>query len=101
MLTNHYFEAKGICNIDKTECATVQVASVIVPLKGKKQVVSITSRERDELVTGVCAISAAGSTVAPMFIFPRVNYRGHFIKGGPVGSIGCATETFGQMKAFL
>ena len=29
----------------------------------------------------------------PMFIFPRVKYRDHFIRGAPPGSIGCATKS--------
>ena len=46
-----------------------------------------------ELVTVVNTISAGGAVLPPLFLFPRVNYREHFIRGGPVGSIGGATRT--------
>lgn len=34
----------------------------------------------------------------PMFVFPRVNYRDYFIRGGPPGSVGAATKS-GWMQA--
>ena len=37
------------------------------------------------------AVSATGNEIPPMFIFPRVNYKDHFIKNGaPTGPIGKA-----------
>ena len=58
-----------------------------------KNVGAITSAKREELVTAVYAVCAAGSALPPMLIFPRVNYREHFICGGPVGTIGKATRS--------
>ena len=54
---------------------------------------AVTSGERGQLVTVLYAVSATGNVIPPLFIFPRVNYRNHFIKGGPPGSIGRATRT--------
>lgn len=54
---------------------------------------SITSAERGELVTVVYTISASGSTIPPMLIFPGINYRDHFIRGAPNGSAGRATRS--------
>ena len=34
------------------------------------------------------SVSATGKSVPPMFIFLRKNYHDHFIRDGPVGSIG-------------
>ena len=56
--------------------------------KGIKQVGSITSAERAELVTVVCAVNAAGNAIPPMFVFPRVRYgvrttKDDFIIGVP------------------
>lgn len=51
-------------------------------------------------MTVTYAISASGNVVPPMFIFPRVNYRDHFIRGAPPGSTGLATKS-GWMNADL
>lgn len=58
---------------------------------GKKQVGPVTSAERRELVA--CAINSTGNATPPMFIFPRVRFRDHFIRGSPAGSIGHATKS--------
>lgn len=93
VLDKYKFEAKDIFNVDETGCTTVQKPTAIVTQRGKKQIGAITSAERGELVTVTYAISAAGNVVPPMFIFPRVNYREHFIRGSPPGSFGRATKS--------
>ncbi|CAK1588432.1 unnamed protein product [Parnassius mnemosyne] len=57
----------------------------------------MTSAERGTLVTVAVAISALGNMVPPFFVFPRVHYKEHFIRGGPVGSDGDANPS-GWMK---
>ena len=59
----------------------------VVTARGQKQVGSITSGERGQLVTLVYTVSATGNTIPPMFIFPRVHYRNHFINAAPPGSV--------------
>ena len=54
---------------------------------------AITSAQQGELVTAVYAVCAAGYALPPKLIFPRVNYREHFIRGAPVGTIGKATRS--------
>ena len=71
---------------------TVQNPAVVTE-KGKKQVDAITSAERGELVTVVYTVSAIGSVVPPLFIFPRVHYKAHFIREGPTQCIGTATRS--------
>ena len=39
------------------------------------------------------AIIATGNTVPPMFVFPRVNYHEHFVRGGTTGCIGAANKS--------
>ena len=60
---------------------------------GRKQVGSETTGEKGELVSVVYTTETSGNAVPPMFIFPRVNYRNHFIKGALPGSIGCAVKS--------
>ena len=83
---------QDIFNTDECGCTTVQVPANVVAQRGKKQVGAITSAER-ELVTIVYTVSASGNALPPLFIFPCVNYRDHFIRGSPAGSIGRATRS--------
>ncbi|KAK6168029.1 hypothetical protein SNE40_004071 [Patella caerulea] len=89
----HKFECQDIYNVDETGCTTVSAPENVVAGKGVKQVGSITSAERGQLVTAVYGISAAGSVVPPMLIFPRKNVREHFTKSGPPGCIGGANSS--------
>ena len=58
-----------------------------------KNVGAIISGERGELVTAAYAICATGYALAPMLIYPRVNYKKHFIRGAPPGTIGEASRS--------
>jgi len=93
VIDKYQFTPDDIHNTDESGCTTVQKPKDVVTERGKKQVGSITSAERGELVTIVYTINAAGNVLPPMFIFPRKNYRDHFIRGGPVGSVGCAAQS--------
>jgi hypothetical protein len=87
------FQPEDIFNCDGTGCTTVQRPKQVVTELGRKQVGSITSAERGELVTVVYTVSASGNVIPPLFIFPRVNYKDHFIRGAPPGSVGRATRS--------
>ena len=93
LMDRHAFQPSQIYNVDETGCTTVQTPKAVVAATGQIQVGSITSGERGTLVTVVYAISAIGNVVPPMFIFPRVNYKDHFINGAPPGSLGKATQS--------
>ena len=60
---------------------------------GIKNVGSVTSGDRGELVTTVYAVCAIGHALPPMLIFPRVHYKDHFVRGGPSGCIGRASRS--------
>ena len=68
----HKFLAQDIPNIDETGCTTVQNPGRVVE-RGIKQVASVTSAEREELVTVVNVVNANGSVLPPTFVFLRVN----------------------------
>ena len=93
VLDRNHFEAKDIFNVDETGCTTVQKPKNVVSEKGVKQVGAISSAERGELVTVINTISASGTVLPPMFVFPRVKYKEHFLRGAPHGSVGAATRT--------
>ena len=77
---------------------TVHRPDRIVASKGTKQVGAITSAERGTLVTVAVAVSASGTLVPPMFVFPRAKFRDYFIANGPYGCVGSANRS-GWMKA--
>ena len=77
-----------IWNVDETRISTVQKLRNVVAVKGLKQIGSVTSGERGSLVTMCAAVCAAGNSVLPMFIFPRQNFKDHFIRDGPTGCVG-------------
>lgn len=56
------------------------------------------SAERGELITIGAIISASGNTIPPLFVFPRVHYKDHFLEGAPEGSLGAANRS-GWIKA--
>ena len=85
------FTPNKIWKVDETGCTAVQKSRKIVTVTGGKQVVAIVFAKRGQLITLCCAVSATGNAIPPMFIFPRVYYKDHFIKNGaPTEPIGRA-----------
>lgn len=90
VLERYNFGPENIFNIDETGLTTVQRPTKVVAQKGIKQVGAIVSQERGQLVTVAVAVNAIGNCIPPVFVFPRVHYRDHFVKGGPPGCLGLA-----------
>ena len=63
-LEKHSYSGDRIWNVDETGITTVQVPGKVLAQKGQKQVGHVTSAERGENMTAVCAVNAAG-TYAP------------------------------------
>ena len=93
IMDRYKFTPDMIYNTDESGVTTVQTPKQILTEMGRKQVGSVTSGERGTLVTIVCTINAMGNSILPMFVFPRVKYKDHFIHGAPTGSIGYATKS--------
>ena len=70
----------------------------VIACRNKKQVGKLTSGEREALVNVLYAVNAAGNSVPPMLVFPRVKLRDHMMKGAPPDSIGVANPS-GWMSA--
>ena len=92
-MDRYKFEAKDIWNIDETGVTTVQKPRKVVGPTGAKQVGSLVSSERGQLVILCAAISADGRSVPPFFVFPRVKFSDHFLRGAPTGSKGSAHKS--------
>lgn len=86
VLSRYNFGPETIYNYDETGVQTVHKPSKIISEKGQRQVSKATSGERGQTVTVCCAINAAGNSVPPVFIFPRVREQEYMTRGAPPGS---------------
>ena len=84
---------RNIFNINETGLSTVQKPGQILAECGIKQVGRITSGERGKNITMCACVSAAGISLPHTFIFPRVNFRPHVLKGAPIESFGLANSS--------
>lgn len=65
---------------------------VIAP-KGKRVVASVTSGERGQTTTIICAMSATGTFVPPLMIFKRKRMNPELIERAPPGTIGGVSDS--------
>ncbi|XP_053373461.1 uncharacterized protein LOC123566172 isoform X1 [Mercenaria mercenaria] len=93
VIDKNQLKSHQIYNADETGITTVQKPRSIIATKGTKQVGAMTSGERGTLVTTCLAVSATGNMVPSMLIFPRKNFKDHFIRDGPTGCIGSANTS--------
>lgn len=87
VMSKYNFFPTEIYNIDESGMGTVQEPGVILAVKGQKRVGSVTSAERGKNITIICAMSAAGTFVPPMFIFARQRMSPTLEKDGPPGAL--------------
>ncbi|CAH2097657.1 unnamed protein product [Euphydryas editha] len=87
LVARHNFPANRIFNVDETGISNVQKPAKIYAPIGLKQVGKAVSTERGQNVTVVCAFSATGIYVPPMFIFPRQRVKASLRIGGPPGAL--------------
>lgn len=82
------FEAARIFNMDETGITTVPKKSPkVYGEKGAKRIGSAISAERGRTVTAVFCMSASGTYIPPMLIYPRVRMTPLLQKNGPPGSV--------------
>lgn len=91
-LTKGSFSADRIWNADESGLTAVHTPGRIVAKRGDKQVGRITSGERGETVTIICAMNAAGTYIPPMMIFKRRRMTPLLLKGSPPGTIGSVSD---------
>ena len=88
LLTDVPCTPSRIWNMDETGITNVQRPSKIIATKGQRTVGKMTSGERGTTVTVICAMSAAGSYLPPMFIYPRKRMVDALLTGAPPQSVG-------------
>lgn len=89
-MEREHFPPERVYNLDETGVSTVHSPNNVVAIKGAKQVGHMTSGERGINVTMIAAVNAIGNSIPPAFVFPRVFFKEHMLKGTPAGSIGFA-----------
>jgi hypothetical protein len=82
-----------IFNADESGFTVCHTPGKIVAEKGKRSVGAVTSLEKGKTITVLCCVSASGTYVPPMIIFPRVRMKPAFMDKAPAGSIGVSTKT--------
>lgn len=87
VMSKHKFPPNRIYNMDETGISTVQKPGKILAPQGQKQVGGMTSWERGKNITVICAISASGNYIPPMFIYPRKRMTPLLERDGPAGAI--------------
>ncbi|XP_076803114.1 uncharacterized protein LOC143447068 [Clavelina lepadiformis] len=85
--------AENVYNVDETGITCVQKPEKIIVKKGIKQVGRITSAKWGKSVTAVCAMSAIGNYVPPIFIFPQKRMAMGLMQDAPPGSRGFASPS--------
>ncbi|XP_012540412.1 uncharacterized protein LOC105838982 [Monomorium pharaonis] len=83
-----------IFNVDAT-CLTILPTEIpqIIGRKDKRQISMLTPTEKRSSITVICAMSAAGTFVPPMIIFPRKDMTNLLMKGAPPCAIGVANQS--------
>lgn len=87
LMDRYKFLQSRIFNADETGITTVQRPGKIYAERGQKRVGYVTSAERGKTTTVLCAFSASGMYIPPLFIFARKRMAPHLKKNGPPGAI--------------
>jgi hypothetical protein len=91
-----------IWNMDETGISNVHKPVNIVATKGAKIVGKVTSGERGQTVTVMCAMNAAGTFTPPAFIFPRKRMIQSLMNGAPCGALGlCSASGWTDGEIFM
>ncbi|KAB0805337.1 hypothetical protein PPYR_02307 [Photinus pyralis] len=93
VLDKYKFPPEKIYNLDETGVTTVMKPVKIVSTSGKRQVSQAASAERGELVTFIGIINAAGQSIPPVYVFPRVRNIEDFMFDCPVSSLGLGNKS--------
>nr|XP_027231559.1 uncharacterized protein LOC113823140 [Penaeus vannamei] len=95
------YRPRQVWNMDETGISTVQKPANIVATKVAKSVGRITSGERGQTTSVLCAVSAAGVYIPTMFIFARKRMT-PLMTGSPPGFIArCTTNGWSDVDCFL
>lgn len=90
----YHFQPHKIFNMDESGFSTVpNKPPKVISTKGKRCVNKISSAERGQNVTVVCAMSASGQYIPPAFIYKRKRMKAELIDNAPPSSIGMTSDS--------
>lgn len=96
------FTPNNIYNMDETGITTVQDTNRILAAKGQKRIGAVTSGERGQTTTVICAFNAAGTYVPPVFIYARQRMTPLLEGNGPPGSLyKCSKNGWTNEELFI
>ncbi|CAH1982823.1 unnamed protein product [Acanthoscelides obtectus] len=89
----YVFDVDNIYNVHETGIQTsAKRPPKVISLKGKKQVGSISSAERGQLVSAICCCSATGKFIPPALVFPRKKRNPRYLNGTPPGTVDFVSD---------
>lgn len=93
IMKKYNFSPERIYNLDESSSLTVHGVVKIVARRGVRHVGQATSAERGVLCSLVGIVNAAGESLPPVYVFPRVNFKEHMMTGAPKDSLGLAHKS--------
>ena len=90
VMAKYNFPPSRIWNTDETGIPTVLAPPKVVAVRGLKQVQQTVSHERGVNTTMIAFVSAGGTQIPPVYIFPRVKFVKRMTDRGPPGCLGLA-----------
>ncbi|KAJ4437982.1 hypothetical protein ANN_13921 [Periplaneta americana] len=102
-MEKHQFPSTRIYNVDERGLTTVpNTQPKVLAQKGRRQVGTLASAERGQLVTAEICFSAAGQYIPPLLIFPRMRMKEELLDGAPPGTIAiCHPSGWMQSEIFV
>lgn len=90
----YHLQAHKIFNMDESGFSTVpNKPPKVLSTKGKRCVNKISSAERGQNVTVVCAMSASGQFIPPAFIYKRKRMKTELLDNAPPSAIGMISDS--------
>lgn len=87
-MVTYKFTPNNTYNVDETGISVVpNKMPKVLAMKGRRQIGALASAERGSLITAFLCMSAGGSFVPLILIFPRKRENLLLMKGAPLGSI--------------
>lgn len=88
--------------MDESGVTVVHRPGKVLSRKGQKQIGKLTSGEKGQTTTVICAVSASGIYVPPMMIFKRQRFTNLLLQGSPPGTVGaCSPNGWVDSELFL
>jgi hypothetical protein len=103
VMVKHRFPPSRIFNMDESGINTVpNRAPKVVSVRGKKSVGKISSAERGQLTTIICAMSASGNYIPPAMIFARKRLKPELLNGAPPETVMfCSESGYSNSELFI